>query len=74
MPRTVTPLDWAHWRKPSGKEGESGVWTEWGPPERMTTEGLRSAMVEREEVPEMQREKTERLRMRRVMRWVYWEP
>lgn len=38
------------------------------------TRGFRSVMDLRGEVPEMQREKTERERMRRVMRWVYWEP
>lgn len=35
------------------------------------TDGFRSVMDLRDEVPEMQREKTERLRIRRVMRWVY---
>lgn len=59
---------------PSGKHGALGAWTEWGPPERMMTRGFRSAMDLSGEVPEMQREKTERERMRRVMRWVYWEP
>lgn len=74
MPKTKTPLDPAHSTNPSGKPGESGVWTEWGPPERMTTRGLRSVMDLRALVPEMQSEKTERARIRRVMRWVYWEP
>lgn len=50
------------------------MWTEWGPPERITTLGFRLVMAERGEVPEMQREKTERERILRVMRWVYWDP
>ncbi|KAJ1405892.1 hypothetical protein SESBI_25546 [Sesbania bispinosa] len=33
-----------------GEGGELGVWTEWGPSERMTTEGLRSVMDLRLEV------------------------
>ncbi|KAM7253488.1 hypothetical protein ACFE04_021642 [Oxalis oulophora] len=45
--------------KPSGKEGELGVWTEWGPPERMMSLGLCFWIFERGEVPEMQREKME---------------
>ncbi|KAL8167443.1 hypothetical protein V2J09_008942 [Rumex salicifolius] len=59
---------------PSAKEGASGAWTEWGPPERMMTRGERSVMAESGEVPEMQRDKTERERIRLVMRCVYWEP
>ena len=74
MPKTTTSFSWAHSGNPGGKDGESVVWTEWGPPERMTTRGLSSAMAESVEVPEMHREKTERDRIRRVMRWVYWEP
>lgn len=56
------------------KHGASGAWTLWGPPERMIALGFKSAMDLIEEVPLMQREKTLRARIRRVMRWVYWEP
>lgn len=40
----------------------------------MITDGFKSVMDLSEEVPEMQREKTDKLRIRRVMRWVYWDP
>ena len=40
----------------------------------MTTRGLREVMASSGEVPEMQREKMERDRILRVMRWVYWDP
>lgn len=40
----------------------------------MIAEGFKSVMDFKEEVPLRQREKTLRARIRRVMRWVYWEP
>lgn len=50
------------------------MWTELGPPERMITQGFKAAIAWRGEVPEMQTVKMESWRIRRVMRWVYWEP